>query len=195
MTNKLTLNTSPITHIGYYKYEAILWKDGKSYVVKPDNKGVYHWIEMTLKDNVDDFYAQIPSNLKRKFNITEILDQINNIKQELEKANIYLVFVKWNECYSDSKYAEKLVCEDKIPELLDPIKISVDKIKKTISYIFLTDYDIYWAERSGLLNITHSILEKDLEFVQKIFIKYLKKRIKHLVLDKIEIKLPKVEKK
>jgi len=165
------------------KNETVRIDENLIYVAIKDKDGKYYWHKIVLKKkkNPDDYFRQFPNYKKPIYDYKKFLKVIPELKKELKKINVALIYVKYSEPFFDDYDTEVGF------EILDT------KYPPNQQYMMLTETNIYINTRSkdGCVSSIFSISFENQEKFKEILNKFFPKRI--IGLDKLPKKPRKLE--
>jgi len=136
-----------------------------TYVSVKDKNGKYYWHKIVLKKkkNPDDYFRQFPNYKKPIHDYKQFLKVIPELKKELKKINVALIYVKYSEPFFDDYETEV------------GFEILNTKYPPNQQYMMLTESDIYVSSRatdgkvSSLISISFENQEKFVQILTKFF--------------------------
>ena len=154
--------------------------------VKNNKKWIWKNLNIKYKNNIDEYYKQFPNYSKPVIDTSFITDNIDELKAELLKINVKLLYFKWSKDAMGKFYKERV--KEKIIEYLDTHKENL---------ILFFENDIYSASlnKKNTLYPTYSIDQNIKEKFNKIFCKYFANRTLGFVRSSDPIEIHMAEKK
>lgn len=146
--------------------------DDKNYLSVKQPDGTYIWIlhkSMYASATAYDYFMQIPT-LQVVYNLGPTLMKLKKIQEELAKQNILFYEIEWHVSWDDGNLDWNYFTETAVENgYMD----YTSKGTYTKSFLFFSNFRLFWATIDGELHIQHDILKKDIDEIINIFRKHL----------------------
>jgi len=182
LNKKLNNNLILPKIVNYKNYERNVYVDAenKEWIIKKNN--IYQQEKMLeIKPKRDcvsaqEYFSQF-SNSKEKYNLKEIKIILRKVSLCLRSKEIFLIYSGWESVWENSEFsmdcAEEIICakySNLVKERFERYKkyiignkkpfynIPIIYLREIISFIVVSDYELYLSKLTGLLHIKISFM-------------------------------------